>query len=285
MRTLLIAHDRALLDREGLARWLASFSTFAGTVVVREDRRRLTTRINRELARVGPLRFLDVLAFRLYYRLAQAPADRRWEARELMKLRQAFPPPGGAPECLVSSPNSAAAEAFIREQRPDLVLARCKTILREAVFAVPPLGTYVLHPGICPEYRNAHGCFWARARGDDENVGATLLRIDRGIDTGPAFGYFRVTAGPSESHIVTQHRVVVEHLDAIRDRLLDIAAGRARAIDTSGRRSATWGQPWLTAHLKIRMFKSHRSGLKAQDSRLKAQSSLKPEVTSLKSGG
>src|SRR5436189_25563 len=170
MRTLLIAHERALLDREGLARWLASFSTFAGTVVVREDRRRLTRRISRELARVGPLRFLDVLAFRLYYRLAQRHADRRWAARNPMKLRQAFPQPHGAPDCLVA-------------QQPD----------------------------------------------------------------------------------------------AIRDRLPDIAAGRARAIDTSGRRSATWGQPWLTAHLKRRMFNSHRS-------RLKAQSSLKPEVSSLKSG-
>jgi len=274
MRTLLIAHDGAPLDREGLARWLGSFSTFAGTVVVREDRRRLRQRISRELARIGPLRFIDVLAFRVFYRLARAQADRRWEARQLTKLRQAFPPAAG-PECIVSSPNSAGAEAFIRECRPDLVVARCKTILKESIFTIPPLGTYVLHPGICPEYRNAHGCFWARALGDDGNVGATLLRIDRGIDTGPVFGYFRVAADLSESHVVTQHRVVIEHLDAIRDRLLEIAAGRATAIDTSGRGSATWGQPWLSAYLKMRgrAFKPQGASLKAD--------ALKSEVSRL----
>jgi hypothetical protein len=46
---------------------------------------------------------------------------------------------------------------------------------------------------------------------------------------------------------VTQHRSVVDHLDDIRDKLLEISAGSASRIDTSGRPSETWGQPWLTA--------------------------------------
>jgi methionyl-tRNA formyltransferase len=109
-----------------------------------------------------------------------------------------------------------------------------------------------MHPGVCPEYRNAHGCFWAKASGDYDNVGMTLLRIDKGVDTGPIFGYFRVVSDPHESHVVTQHRVVTEHLDAIRDTLLRIEAGTAIPVDTTGRRSATWGQPWLSAHLAMR---------------------------------
>ena len=109
-----------------------------------------------------------------------------------------------------------------------------------------------MHPGICPEYRNAHGCFWAMATGDCDNVGMTLLRIDRGVDTGPVYGHFRVDADPRESHVITQHRVVVDHLDAIQEKLLDIESGQAIPIDTSGRRSAAWGQPWLSALVKMR---------------------------------
>jgi len=110
-----------------------------------------------------------------------------------------------------------------------------------------------MHPGICPEYRNAHGCFWAVAEGDPANVGMTLLRVDRGVDTGPVFGYFHVDVAAGDgSHIVTEHRTVLENLDAIKATLLEIAAGRAAPIDTTGRRSATWGQPWLTAFLKMR---------------------------------
>jgi hypothetical protein len=253
MRTLLICHEGASLDREGLVRWLASFSVVCGAVVIRETRSRLRQRIKREVKRVGAVRFADVLAFRLWYRIAHAAADHRWEAEQLDALRWRFPIAPRAPEILVASPNAEDAEAFVREQSPDLVIARCKTLLKEQVFSIPRLGTFVMHPGICPEYRNAHGCFWARATGDVENVGMTLLRIDRGVDTGPVFGYFRVRCeDPSESHVVTQHRVVFEHLDAIRDRLLAVTAGTAAPIATNGRHSATWGQPWLSAYIKMR---------------------------------
>ena len=50
---------------KGSARWLGSFSTFAGTVVIREPGGRLRKRIAREIKRVGWWRFLDVLAFRV----------------------------------------------------------------------------------------------------------------------------------------------------------------------------------------------------------------------------
>jgi hypothetical protein len=252
MTTLLICHDNAPLDRDGLVRWLGSFSTVAGIVVIQEPGGRLWKRIKREISRVGFWRFLDVLAFRVYYRLTCAAGDRRWEDRELARLRRWFPERPDAPELVVSSPNSREAEAFVTERRPDLMIARCKTLLKESIFSIPRLGTFVMHPGICPEYRNAHGCFWALAHGDAEKIGMTLLRIDRGVDTGPVYGYFRVDGNPGESHVVTQHRAVLHHLDEIRDTLLAIEAGGATPIDTTGRKSSTWGQPWLTSYLKTR---------------------------------
>jgi hypothetical protein len=253
VRTLVICHDDAALDREGLVRWLGAFSTVTGVVVIREPGGRLRKRIAREIKRVGRLRFLDVLAYRLYYALRLAARDKAWEANALASLRRRYPNHPTPPELIVSSPNSHDAEDFIRAQQPDLVIARCKTLLKEPIFSIPGLGTFVMHPGICPEYRNAHGCFWALANGDRENVGMTLLRIDRGVDTGPVYGYFRIAADPTrESHIVMQHRAVLEHLDAIRDKLLQIGAGAAERIPTHGRPSAAWGQPWLTAYLRVR---------------------------------
>jgi hypothetical protein len=253
VRTLLICHEHASLDREGLARWLGSFSTYAGTVVVREAAGRRRRRISREIKRVGLWRFLDVMAFRVHYRLTTARADSAWELGELERLRASYPSRPDAREIVVDSPNAPAAEQFIRDRQPDLVIARCKTLLKEQVFSIPRLGTFVMHPGICPEYRNAHGCFWAMASGDDANVGMTLLKIDRGVDTGPVFGYFRVAAEPSESHIVTQHRTVLDNLDGIRDMLTRIADGTAVPLETRGRRSAAWGQPWLTAYFRMRL--------------------------------
>jgi hypothetical protein len=52
-----------------------------------------------------------------------------------------------------------------------------------------------------------------------------------------------------ESHIVIQHRTLFDNLDNVRDKLLEIETGAARRIDTSGRLSGNWGQPWLTSYL------------------------------------
>jgi folate-dependent phosphoribosylglycinamide formyltransferase PurN len=263
LKTLLICHHDAPLHRVALARWLASFSHLTGIVEIREPRARLWRRVRRELRRVGLWRFCDVLAYRLWERLRLSAADRRWEAATLARLARAYPPePAGTPVHVTANPNSAATAAFLRACAPELALAACKTILRPDVFTIPARGTYVVHPGICPEYRNAHGCFWALARDDGRNVGATLLQIDAGVDTGPVYGYFRYPFDAArESPFVIQSRVVFDNLDAIGAALLEIGAGRAQPLDTSARRSAAWGQPQLSAYVSWkRRARSRRAG-------------------------
>jgi len=260
MRTLLICHEGADLDRVGMARWLASFSELAGVVVIRERGERMRKRVRRELGRVGYVRFLDVLAFRLYYRQFLAAGDRAWQERKLAELCRAYPEVKGVPEIVTHSPNSPEAEHFIRERAPDLMLARCKTLLKESVFRIPSRGTFVMHPGICPEYRNAHGCFWALAGDDLERVGMTLLRIDKGVDTGPVYGYYSYDFDElNETHLRIQYRVVFENLRELREKLLEIGRGEAVPLDTAGRGSSAWGQPWLSRYLRWKRRARHRA--------------------------
>jgi hypothetical protein len=252
MKTLLICHDGAHLDQVVLARWLNSFSNLVGLVIIQEPRSRVWKRVRRELKRIGALRLLDALAFRIYYRFFLFEKDRRWELEEVREKCLLYRDITSDTAILrTSSPNSREAETFIRRMSPDLVLARCKVLLKESVFSISAKGTFVMHPGICPEYRNAHGCFWALANRDLTRVGMTLLRIDKGVDTGPVCGYYSYPFDEvRESHIVIQHRVVLENLDALRNKLLEIFNGIAMPLNTSGRLSAAWGQPRLTRYLE-----------------------------------
>jgi hypothetical protein len=52
--------------------------------------------------------------------------------------------------------------------------------------------------------------------------------------------------------VVIQQRVVLENLPGIRQKLEEIAEGRAHPIDTSGRVSRAWGQPRLSSLWKMR---------------------------------
>lgn len=252
MKTLLICHDGASLDQVVLAPWLNSFSDLVGIVVIQEPASRTWKRVKREIKRIGIFRFFDAMAFRLYYRLFLAGKDQRWECQELQDKSLVYGALSSSVAILkTTNPNSAESEAFIKNADPDIVVARCKVLLKESVFSIPSKGTLVMHPGICPEYRNAHGCFWALANRDLKKVGMTLLKIDTGVDTGPTFGYYTYPFDEvQESHIVIQHRVVLENLDALRSKFQEIVDGTAIPLSTEGRPSAAWGQPWLTKYLE-----------------------------------
>ena len=225
----------------------------AGLIIVRDRPGLLWRAARRELRRVGLTRFLDVLAFRAYARTCLARGDAEWEERTVRQLRARYPVALDAvPRVFVESPNDESARDFLLRLHPDVVIARCKFILKPDVLDMARVGTFVFHPGICPEYRNAHGCFWALVNRDLGRVGMTLLRADPGIDTGPV--YFQGGCDVDEvreSHTVIQHRVVLENLDAIGRTLLALCRGDdVTPVPTAGRRSATWGQPRLTDYLR-----------------------------------
>jgi folate-dependent phosphoribosylglycinamide formyltransferase PurN len=250
MRTAVICSDGNVFNRHVLPAYLASISDLVGIVAI-EDKPGDTARRLRHEWRRSRWRILDVVAFRLYYRARLARGDAAWirtrSANELARLGSIE----GVPVHHTSDANSSETGAFLASVAPDLAVAACKTILRPEIFNIPRLGTFVAHPGICPEYRNAHGCFWALARRDLERVGATLLKIDSGVDTGPVYAYYTSDVDErSESHRIIQLRVVYDNIDRIGDDLLRIAAGGLEPIDTSARSSSAWGQPRLTAYLR-----------------------------------
>src|SRR5947208_2077928 len=110
MRTFLICHEEERLNHIALPRWMASFSTLAGMIVLRETRAQKQRRIQREIKRVGGWRFLDVLAFRLHYAAFLARTDQQWENKKLSELCQRYPEiPASTPALVTASPNSSEA--------------------------------------------------------------------------------------------------------------------------------------------------------------------------------
>jgi len=159
-RSVLMCHAESRLNREGIARWLASFTDLVGLVIIEETKDQGRLRIKREAKRIGWMRMLDVAAFRAYYGLTRARADAAWMSDRLDRLADRFPDlRPDIPVFRTPDPNAPEVASFLSGLSPDLMVARCKRILKPAIFTVPRLGTYVLHPGVCPEYRNAHGAF------------------------------------------------------------------------------------------------------------------------------
>jgi hypothetical protein len=261
MRTVLICQEDAPLARDGMPRWLSSCSDLAGVIVLRETQTRRWRRIKREAKRIGWLRMLDVVAFRIWQRGFLAAADSLYCKSRLAELKAKYPEVRkDLPTLKTTSPNSPECVAFLNSLQPDVVLASCKHILKPHVFEIAKTGTFAMHPGICPEYRNAHGCFWALANGDLGNIGTTLLKIDAGVDTGPVYGYFRGSFDAArETPMMIQRRMTFDHLEEIGERMREVHQGTAKPIDTRGRASKEWGQPWLTKYLSWKWLARRRA--------------------------
>jgi len=261
-RSALICHAGDTLNQDGMSRWLGSWSDLVLRVEIDEPKSRLVRRVRREVRRSGLTGFVDVLAFRAWYRLRHARHDAIWTDELIRDLARRFPGEVTPERLRVRSPNQPEVVQALREHKVDFVLARCKSLLKPEVIAAAPRGIFVLHPGICPEYRNAHGGFWALTRRDLDRVGTTLLRIDAGVDTGPVFGYYSAPFDEArESHLVIQDRTLFANLDEIADAMRGAVTGTRAPVDTSGRESRAWGQPRLTRYLSWkRAAKRARAG-------------------------
>ncbi|MGZ3787727.1 MAG: polysaccharide deacetylase family protein [Bacteriovorax sp.] len=252
MKCVLICHEDETLNQVAMARWLGSFTELVGIVSIREKKTQKHARIKREFKRLGTIRFIDVVLFRIYYHFFLRKKDALAQLELMDKILRQYPAKKEPPNIMITEcPNSKETRNFIANLAPDMTIARCKVILKPRIFELPKHGTFVMHPGICPEYRNAHGCFWALMRRDLTRVGMTLLKVNRGVDTGAVFGYFSYAFNElKETHIEIQNRTVFDNLDVIKDALIEISEGTRKTIETQGRGSQTWGQPWMSEYYR-----------------------------------
>jgi len=252
LSVVLICHESDPIDSEGIAAWLACDFYLAGIVLLHDKPGSMFLKLRRELRRVGWARLFDVILFRVFYQLVQARKDAHWVRKQVEAMRARYATDlSQIPRLEAHHPNEDQVREFITSLKPDFAIARCKYILKPGIFTIPGFGTYALHPGICPLYRNAHGCFWALADRDLAHVGMTLLKVDAGIDTGPMYLQASYDFDEQrESHVVIQHRVVLENLDVISRTLRNISKEAVRPFTLQGKRSVNRGQPWFTAWLR-----------------------------------
>ena len=129
-------------------------------------------------------------------------------------------------------PEKLKDEAFIealRTWRADLQVVVAFRMLPEAVWAMPPLGTFNLHASLLPQYRGAAPINWAVINGDTE-TGITTFFLKHEIDTGEVIRQVKVPIADTDD-VGTVHdklmflggQLVVETVDAI-------LAGTVRAI-------------------------------------------------------
>lgn len=99
----------------------------------------------------------------------------------------------------VLQPANLKDESFLQELRSlkaDLQIVVAFRMLPEAVWNMPPLGTYNLHASLLPHYRGAAPINWVIINGEKE-TGVTTFKLKHEIDTGNILLQDKVTIEPN----------------------------------------------------------------------------------------
>lgn len=107
--------------------------------------------------------------------------------------------------------------AELRSLDADLFIVIAFRMLPEAVWSMPPLGTFNLHASLLPKYRGAAPINWAVINGD-KVTGVTTFFLKHEIDTGDIISQSSITIGDDEN------------VGSVHDRLM--ALGARLTLDT-----------------------------------------------------
>lgn len=128
-------------------------------------------------------------------------------------------------------PNLRAPEVlkFLDQVKPDVLFTQCiNELIPKNVYTYPPQGCYVFHEGVVPQYRGKFCTHWAVLNGDFDLIGASVIKVEAGLDAGPVAFIEHVrpqTLG--RGHQWLEHEVLFLALPRLKQWLEDLAAGRA----------------------------------------------------------
>lgn len=135
----------------------------------------------------------------------------------------------------VLQPEKLKDEAFLAElasYRADLQIVVAFRILPEAVWAMPPLGTFNLHASLLPQYRGAAPINWAIMNGETE-TGVTTFFLQHDIDTGAIIRQERIPIGPDDDAESVHDRLMALGAEVTLRTVDDIIAGTIHPVAQS----------------------------------------------------
>ncbi len=126
----------------------------------------------------------------------------------------------------VSFKTPDAAAALERLELDALVVVAYGQILPPAVLALPKFGCFNIHASLLPRWRGAAPIQRALLAGDTV-TGVTIMRMEAGLDTGPALAVREVPIDERDTAATLHDRLAPLGAQLMVDTLDDIASGRA----------------------------------------------------------
>ncbi len=148
----------------------------------------------------------------------------------------------------IDSVNGAACEAFLREAKADVIIVNGTRIIRPRILAATGAPFINIHQGITPQYRGAHGAYWALLHNDDAHCGVTVHLVDEGIDTGGIIAQAIIEPKPADSFVTYAYLQTAAALPLLLAAIKNTLAGSLETQTHQGP-SRLWYHPGFFGYI------------------------------------
>jgi methionyl-tRNA formyltransferase len=132
----------------------------------------------------------------------------------------------------IMQPEKLKDEAFLSQLaslKADLQIVVAFRMLPEAVWNMPPLGTFNLHASLLPQYRGAAPINWAVINGETE-TGVTTFFLTHGMDTGKIILQKHIPIAETDDAGTIHDALMTTGAALVTETVDRILAGKAEAI-------------------------------------------------------
>jgi len=126
--------------------------------------------------------------------------------------------------------NAPATAAWVTDRQPDLIVVFGTRLIKPPLDALAPQGTINLHTGLSPYYRGGHSTFFALLNAEPQFIGATVHRLDPGIDSGAILRSDRPTLAPDDTLYSLECKVTCVGIDLVMETLSRLARGNCPGV-------------------------------------------------------
>jgi folate-dependent phosphoribosylglycinamide formyltransferase PurN len=148
----------------------------------------------------------------------------------------------------IPSVNSDECREILKALSPRIVIVNGTRIIGKKTLEETNADFVNTHHGITPQYRGAHGAYWALYNNDPENCGVTVHIVDEGIDTGSIIAQEKITPTARDSFVTYPYLLTDKALPMLTQAIKDIAAGKLQTKKITGN-SAVWYHPGFVQYL------------------------------------
>lgn len=150
----------------------------------------------------------------------------------------------------ISSVNAPETVEMLRELNPDAVILSGTRIVKADTLQATEAPVLNIHAGITPWFRGVHGGYWALQSRQNQDFGATVHFVDRGVDTGAVLAHVRPTPDPQDNFVTYPLLQLGHALPALVTGLNQIAKGQGLfEIKPNAASGRQWYHPTLWQYL------------------------------------